>query len=281
MPEIKLYLGDIPHPISALEDYFLNGGVSLIQATFAHTFFINPVSVLKKVVCFPGRARRSRQHYPGLDKGKRAVWSGDGREVVLDDNQRAQMAYERYTGRPLKRGVGYSVRHIWGHPWDPDAFTAGWNLCYMPYWAGMLTEEQHPHEQLKQAIRQASWDIYFRCESVCEPPEFVEDPGLDLDSLLEGLPLLTLAENTQNQAKKPKPDFGEGQELNRVKEIRKQTHQSWSNIRKAARSLQGLKHEPFGTPNVESSAKSCVRKITRETGLSVPEIETIVGELGI
>ena len=24
------------------------------------------------------------------------------------------------------------VRHIWGEPWNPDASTAGWNLCYMP-----------------------------------------------------------------------------------------------------------------------------------------------------
>ena len=32
----------------------------------------------------------------------------------------------------------------------------------MPFWAGMLTEEQHPHPELERAIRQASWDLYFR-----------------------------------------------------------------------------------------------------------------------
>ena len=89
---------------------------------------------------------------------------------MIDDNQHAQMAWERYTGRGLARGTGYSVRHIWGHPWDPDAFTAGWNLCYMPFWAGMLTEGQHPHEELELAVRQASWDLYFRTDRVCEPP---------------------------------------------------------------------------------------------------------------
>ncbi len=40
------------------------------------------------------------------------------------------MAWAWYT-RPLVRGVGYSIGHIWGHPYDPFAFTAGWNLAYM------------------------------------------------------------------------------------------------------------------------------------------------------
>ena len=64
----------------------------------------------------------------------------------------------------------------------------------------------------------------------------------------------------------------------KMKAIRTQSHQSWSNIRKAARNLQGLGHEPFGTPNVENSAKSCVRKIHREVGLSFAEIESLVNE---
>ncbi len=181
------------HPIETLEDYFRKGGASLVQAAFAHSYFIHPDSMREKVVYFPDRARLSREHYPGLDIGAKAVWSGDMREVKLDRNQRAQMAWAKYTGQPLAKKTGYSVRHIWGHPWDPDAFTAGWNLCYMPFWAGMLTEEQHPHEDLERAIRQASWDMYFRENPVCEPPSFVEDPGLDLDSLLDGQPILVLA----------------------------------------------------------------------------------------
>ena len=63
--------------------------------------------------------------------------------------------------------------------------------------------------------------------------------------------------------------------VERVKAIRSQSHQSWSNIRKAARALQGLRHTAFGTSNVERNAKSCVRKIQAETGLSFAEIETI------
>ena len=282
MLEIKLHCGSLPHPISALEDYFQTGEVSLIQAAFAHSYFIHPGSVREKVVYFPDRARRSREHYPGLDKGEKAVWSGNGRkvDVVLDDNQRAQMAWARYTGHPLARGSGYSVRHIWGQPWDPDAFTAGWNLCYMPFWAGMLTEEQHPHEELEQAIRQASWDLYFRKDPVCEPPGFVKDPGFDLDSRLSDQPILVLHRSTQKQSREAKPTGSEGNIIDAVIEIRRQARQSWTNISKAALSLQGLEHEPFGTRNVENSAKSCVRKIHRETKLTLTEIETLATERG-
>ena len=193
MPEFKRYRESPANPIETLERYLQQGGSSLVQAAFAHSFFIDPEAVRQKAVYFPDRARLSREHYSGVDRGGKATWSRDGREVKIGDNRRAQTAWAKYTGTPLVRGTGYSVRHIWGHPWNPDAFTAGWNLCYMPFWAGMLTEEQHPHEDLERAIRQASWDMYFRENPVCEPPGFVEDPGLDLDSLLDGQPILILA----------------------------------------------------------------------------------------
>ena len=116
-----------------------------------------------------------------------------GREVKLGDNAKAQQAWARYTGRQIKRASGYGVRHVWGHPWDPDAFTAGWNLCYMPYWAGMLTERQHAHPELEKAVRQAAWDLYFGGDPVSAPPGFVTDPGVDLDAMLDGQPILLLA----------------------------------------------------------------------------------------
>jgi len=84
------------------------------------------------------------------------------------------------------------VRHIWGHPWDPNAYTAGWNLSYMPFWVGMLTEEQHPHPLLERAIRQASFDLFFREQPVCDPPAFVSDQGLNLPELLGDQPILLL-----------------------------------------------------------------------------------------
>ena len=285
MVNLRIHSGELSHPIHAMEDYFGQGGVSIIQAAFAHSYFVNPNEVLAKTPYFPERARRSRKYYPNLEKGAQAIWSGDGREVLLDDNHHAQLAWERYTGHRLARGTGYSVRHIWGNPWNPDFFTAGWNLCYMPFWAGMLTERQHPHPELEQAIRQASWDLYFRDNPVYRPPNLVENPGLDLNSLLAGQPLLILdRKNSGNthviRERRTKITSDSGGKVERVKEIRSQSHQSWSNIRKAARALQGLVHDPFGTPNVENSAKSCVRKISSATGLDFAQIEALLDEQG-
>ena len=81
-------------PVSALEEYFRSAGVTVIQAAFAHSYFIHSASVKAKTPYFPDRARFSRQNYPGATKGQKAVWAGDGREVVIDDNQHAQMAWE-------------------------------------------------------------------------------------------------------------------------------------------------------------------------------------------
>lgn len=282
MLKTELHIGDLEHPIETLEGYFRTGGTTIIQAAFAHSYFTHPDAVLEKPVYYPDRARRSREHYPGLEAGGRTIWSGNGqeREVVLDYNQRAQMAWGRYTGHALARRTGYSVRHIWGHPWDPDAYTAGWNLCYMPFWAGMLTEEQHPHEELERAIRQASWELYFRDNPVCQPPEFVENPGLDLCSLLDGQPILILHRATTVPTLQSRSAATEGSVLDMVKEIRTRTRISWTSIRKAARKLQGLDHDPFGSPNVENKGVYCVRRINKETGLTFAEIENLSAAQG-
>ena len=99
---------DLVPAIQSLEDYFREGGTSIIQAAFKHTYFVHPDAVLTKTPYFPERARRSREHYAGIDKGDRTIWkAGDGREIILDDNSRAQMAWERYTGHRLLRKSGY------------------------------------------------------------------------------------------------------------------------------------------------------------------------------
>ena len=185
--------------IQSLEDYFREGGASIAQAAFKHTYFIHPDAVLNRTPYFPDRARRSRKHYRGIDKGKHTTWrAGDGRDIILDDNSRAQMAWEKYTGHKLMKKSGYGVRHIWGNTHNPNAFTAGWNLCYMPFWAGMLTEKQHPHPELPEAICQASWDLFFSGTRACEPPDFVSNPGLDLDALLAGKSLLILSRESRS-----------------------------------------------------------------------------------
>ncbi len=190
----RIHSEELVPAIQSLEDYFRDGRASIVQAAFQHTYFIHPKAVLTRTPFSPDRARRSREHYPGVDKGQRTFWkAGDGREIILDDNSRAQLAWQGYTGHKLARGSGYGVRHIWGNTHNPEAFTAGWNLCYMPFWAGMLTEDQHPHPELRQAIRQASWDLFFSGIPVCEPLEFVSNPGVDLGDILDGTPLLIMS----------------------------------------------------------------------------------------
>lgn len=162
----------------------------------------------------------------------------------------------------------WSTPHL-GRALEPRrAFTAGWNLCYMPYWAGMLTEEQHQHPELKKAIQQASWELYFRENPVCEPPDFVEDPGLNIEAVMDGQPLRVLV-HTRSTERIEDEHITES-----IKRIRKDVRQSWSNIRKAVRSLRGMAHEPFGTSKVESTSKSCVRRICRETGLTLAELDS-------
>lgn len=192
MTKLRIFTDSLVSPIESLEHYFRKGGGSIIQASFEHTYFVHPDKVRDKTLYYPYRARRSKRYYPGKDKGQSTTWPGNGRRVILDDNQYAQRAWTQYTGHPLARGSGYGLRHIWGHTYNPDMFTAGWNLCYMPFWAGMLTEDQHPHPKLRMAIQQASWDLYFRNNPVCQPPECVQNPGADLDLILEGQPILIL-----------------------------------------------------------------------------------------
>ena len=191
MPETRIHDGELVPPVESLERYFRSGGTTILQAAFEHSYFVHPDRVRQNTPLYPDRARLSREHYPGLDRGAHAMWQG--REVKLGDNAKAQQAWVRYTGRRIERASGYGVRHVWGHPWDPDAFTAGWNLCYMPFWAGMLTERQHPHPELEKAVRQAAWDLHFGDDPVCAPPSFVTDPGVDLDAMLDGHPILLLA----------------------------------------------------------------------------------------
>ena len=203
-PNFRIHSEDPISAIQSLEEYFREGGASLVQAAFKHTYFVHPDAVFRRTPFFPERARRSREHYPGIDKGRRTVWeAGDGREITLDDNSMAQMAWEKYTGHKLARKSGYGVRHIWGNTHNPDAFTAGWNLCYMPFWAGMLTEEQHPHPEIQTAVRQASWNLFFSTPSAWEPPDFVNNPGLDLDAALGGSPLLVLSREAPRAIKQP------------------------------------------------------------------------------
>ena len=277
---------NITPPIESLEYYFRSGGVTIIQAAFSHSFFVDPDVVRARTTYHPDRARYSRRYYRNLGKGEAAIWKGKDRNrpVTLDDNAYAHSAWQGYTGCPMQRGTGYGLRHIWGHPRNPDSFTAGWNLCYMPFWAGMLTENHHPLPELQRAIKQASWDLYFGEDPVCNPPDFVKDPGLDLSSTLGESPLLIMEREAVAKSRIPKTRDAvvldsSSDSLARLKMIRLETHQSWTNIAKAVLALQGKSHKPFGTHNVEASSKSCVRKICRETELNLSDLEALLSQV--
>ena len=248
----KIYNEELPSPISLLEESF-GGADALIRAAFACSYFACPAAVRENPVYFPQFVRSSRIYYPNKKRGDYDLWC-DRRTVKLEYNQTAQTAWKKYTGRKLVRRVGYSVRHIWGHPWNPDAFTAGWNLCYMPFWAGMLTEEQHPHEKLERAFRQASWNLYFAKNPVCDKPDFVKNPGMDLDSILDE-PILILEKSNRTYF----PSLAEA-----VKFVRGRNC-SWSNLYKAVRALQGKPHEKFGSKNVEANSKTKIRNALKAT----------------
>ena len=275
----RVNLKNIKPAVESLEDYFRDGGVTIIQAAFSHSFFIDPEAVRGNTPSHPERARTSRTHYPNNGPGDTAKWSGDGRTVMLGDNTYAQVAWRRYSGCPMQRGTGYGVRHIWGHPWDPDAFTAGWNLCYMPFWAGMLTEYQHPLPELQTAIKQASWDLYFGDDPVCNAPDFVEDQNVDLSGMLNGQPLLIMAAEPAVASNNSHPlDLSGLNQFEQVKAIRVHTNWSWLSIYKGVLAIQGKQHEPFGSTNVEATSKSIARKILRETGLSHSELQAFLEE---
>ena len=175
LPETRIHDGELVPPVESLERYFRSGGTTILQAAFEHSYFVHPDGVRQNTPLYPDRARLSREHYPGLDRGAHAMWQG--REVKLGDNAKAQQAWARYTGRRIERASGYGVRHVWGHPWDPDAFTAGWNLCYMPFWAGMLTtERQHPHPELKKAVRPGGVGPLLRRRSGLRPAQLRHRP---------------------------------------------------------------------------------------------------------
>ena len=265
----KAHDGPLPDPVTTLERYLRVGGIELVHAVFENTFFVAPDAVRARCPYYPDHARKSNEHYGKLRKGEYGEW--EGRRVRLDDNSRAQLAWAKYVGRPLSRGVGYGLRHIWGNTANPAAYTAGWNFAYMPHWAGMLTEAQHAHPLVERAMRQVSWDLYFRSHPVCAAPPFVSDPGLDLDSVLGARPILILKRDSAPAGSADKPSIRieaaiESAE-DAVRAIRRKTNQSWSNLEKGALEILGRLHSGFGTAKVEASSKSVVRRIERETGM--------------
>ena len=163
-------------------------------------------SSLEQTPLFPERARRSREHYPRIDKGQTTTWEGRRRtEIILDDNSRAQMAWERYTGEQTGPAVGYGVDISGETPTTPMRSPLAGNLCYMPFWAGMLTEDQHPLPELQTAIRQLRGISIFLSPQCARAPTSWSDPGIDLPALLDGTPLMVLYRDSKGAAPETAP----------------------------------------------------------------------------
>lgn len=67
--------------------------------------------------------------------------------------------------------------------------------------------------------------------------------------------------------------------LRKIKKVRTESRRSWSDLCKAVRALLDQPHEPFGTPNVENSSKSTVRRMRRETGLEFDRLKVILDSM--
>ncbi|MGO9754764.1 MAG: hypothetical protein ACLP22_25445, partial [Solirubrobacteraceae bacterium] len=61
--------------------------------------------------------------------------------------------------------------------------------------------------------------------------------------------------------------------------LRARSNRSWSNIEKAIAALQARPHEPFGTANVEASAKSVVKRMCKDLGLTLDELEHVIRDI--
>jgi len=113
--------------------------------------------------------------------------------VQVCDNTKARLAFAAFSGLVMAgdrdgRIRGYHVAHIWERVYDPECFTAGWNMCLMPGFLKLFTEQQDRIELLHRVVQQAAFDLYFRTRSIGLPaPSFVTEQGLDLKMKFPGL----------------------------------------------------------------------------------------------
>jgi hypothetical protein len=93
---------------------------------------------------------------------------------------------------------------IWERVYDPDCFTAGWNLCLMPGFLKLFTEQQDRIPLLHQVIQQAAFNLYFQGEGIgIQTPPYVTAPGLDLSADFPKLGLNLLPPQKRSSTEKP------------------------------------------------------------------------------
>lgn len=175
-----------------LLELFEGSEVALAGFLLRHSYFLSPDRIRQRyentgnAAWFPDCVRASRQHHKGKQRKETSVW--EGRTVKVCDNTKARIAFASFSGLLMagdKEGRirGYHVAHVWERVYDPECFTAGWNLCLMPGFLKLFTEQQDRIPLLHQVIQQAAFDLYFKNNVLGLPtPPYVTDPGLDLNA---------------------------------------------------------------------------------------------------
>jgi hypothetical protein len=189
----------LPPAKDILLELFENDEESLARFLLRHTHFLSSERIRQRyenkgsAAWFPDCVRGSREHHKGKQKKDQSVW--EGRTVKVCDNTKARSAFALFSGLVMAgdkeaRIRGYHVAHIWERVYDPECFTAGWNLCLLPGFLKLFTEQQDRIPLLHQIIQQAAFDLYFKDKAVGFPtPPFVTNPGLDLSARFPSLTL--------------------------------------------------------------------------------------------
>ncbi|MBD64741.1 MAG: hypothetical protein CME62_06015 [Halobacteriovoraceae bacterium] len=146
------------------------------------TLFIHPEVVRETPVKFPNAVRESNEYHAGVKRRQKSIWMGE--EVSVHDNSKARLAFGQYANLVMKGKhrnvpIGLHVTHIWERVFDPEFFTAGWNICLMPDFLKIYTEKQSGTDYIARCLKQAGFDLYFK-SGVVAPNEYVVDPGIDL-----------------------------------------------------------------------------------------------------
>jgi hypothetical protein len=196
---MKAKRGTLTPASDILMELFHGGEMELATYLLRHTYFISPERIRARceakgsAAWFPNCVRASREHHKGKQRKEQSVW--DGRSVRVCDNTKARLAFAFFTGLIMAgnregRIRGYHVAHIWERVYDPECFTAGWNLCLIPGFLKLFTEQQDRIPLLHQVIQQVAFDLYFKDSAIgLVTPPFVTDPGIDLGAKFPGTTL--------------------------------------------------------------------------------------------
>ena len=136
------------------------------------SLFIHPEAVRRKPVQYPNSVRSSKIHHSGKKLHETSKWQDQ--DVKVRGNLRARMAFGRYINRKLngKRrdvAIGWDIAHIWGRVYDPEYFTAGWNIVLIPSFLRVLTEEQSNLPVFSKCLQSLAWRLFFEKNPVAAP----------------------------------------------------------------------------------------------------------------